>query len=440
MTATHSRYRVSIFAGSGSIGIHLILLALISLAAQPVVSKPIEFRVPSTLEFTVTSFQDKDTSGGKEGGAKAPDAVAPAKKPLPKLEVKKPRSEPTKSVVSANKIASIEVGEKKANDLTPSRVVDDARNAEGDDETSWGYGGDGEGLGFGDGNGPGGGGGFLGLRFDTTRLQQSALILEIEAFLSVIPGWREVLSDSGIDAFDELDRVFVGSSNLRPSHLVVVGRFREGQSSLEHALDRVSHARGQQFSWTGDGDIRTARWPSAKGQARTIAALGQGAFLISRPQDLPGVLYVGRHFQRLWDPDQALGSPTGILDLRAGETVEVSVEGVRHFVTLPKRLVPARLKFSVRAADQFSVNATTVAQYASPESADYAVDFFKKKIEQLAKHPTAQYYGIASALSETRVSRQQQSVEATSRLTLHQLRALMGFIAQSVKEVAQKLK
>jgi hypothetical protein len=175
----------------------------------------------------------------------------------------------------------------------------------------------------------------LALRLDLKRVRQSPLAPDVTRLLGGIPDWRMLLSGSGIDPVQDLDRLLLASPNLQRSKLVLAGQHRRAPSFAKQRVEALAESRGKRVRWHRRYGVKTAPWHNLDSTPRTIALLSTHVFSISRNQDLKRVLAMAKA-RELRDPSKdewlAARGAEALLSMGPEEVLSVEVEGARRFV------------------------------------------------------------------------------------------------------------
>lgn len=300
--------------------------------------------------------------------------------------------------------------------------------------------GQGGGLGFGAGGfGTGLGGppgAVIGLHVDLDRIRGSSLILEVSALLELIPEWLALLEGSGLDALHDFHRIFVASPSLKRSALVVSGRVRGGQAAIASSVSALARERGKSAAFTPEGPLRVAPWHNRGPTARVIGVMGKDQVVIARPSDVSRALAVSAALAQRHGKDprmERLAGPLALLAMYEGEAVALSIEGVAQYMRGDKAHAPAGLRLSLREIDEFNAELRGYAYYRSAAQAEAALPALDALRTAWLDHPRTQYLGLRAALDEARLARDGKTLTLETRVTLHQVRYLMGFVSRALK-------
>jgi hypothetical protein len=190
-----------------------------------------------------------DPGGGPEPGP--PPAPAPTPPEPAPVERRKPQPAEDSVVVAVDASSAEPTGESAPDAGLDAAVTDGGAQPSGPGTGSRSAG-TGFGIHFGTGGiglGTGGvPGAMIGLHADLDRIRESSLVLETDALLALLPGWREIFAGSGIEPLDAFDRVLVATPDLTRARTVVSASLRGGEAALRRAAARL-----------GGGDIAWAK-------------------------------------------------------------------------------------------------------------------------------------------------------------------------------------
>lgn len=271
----------------------------------------------------------------------------------------------------------------------------------------------------------------LALRIDMKRVRESPLAPDVTRFLEGVPDWRLILSGSGIDPVDDLDRLLVASPNLERSKLVIAGRHRREPRFARASASRLAKSRGKGVRWTKRFGVTTARWHNLDRTSRTVALLGPQHFSITRGQDLRRVLAMAKA-RELRDPENeglvAARGPEALLSMGPEEALSLEVEGVHRFVLGSVRHVPTRLRVAVRetGADEATVN--VLATYASGADATAAADYWRKVADFYAGQLWLTLAGFGRTIRGMELVAQGDRVRVSLTLNADQIRFILSYL------------
>jgi len=383
------------------------------------------FELPAEVEFGVAPV----APGGGNATEEPPPAPAPTR-PVAKRHTLKAAPDPQAFALAARERAQYQANAEPAKVAAASAVV----SGEGDAEAALG-------SGLGDGMGPGSGyapaGATLALNVDLRRVRKTALVLETQALLDIIPEWQTLLAGSGIEPMKDLDRVFVASPTLQRASVVVATDHHLDRAAVATAVARLASEQGKPASLQARAGYEVAAWRSRGPTERSIALTGPRQFTITRTSDLARVLQVaqGLSAQRR---DQGFAAEEleahgGFLAMREQEAVALWVEGVHKYVRGAAQGVPASLRLSLFAIDQFNLALRVRAQYASPAEASEALAAMERLRVQLSEHPKVTFLGLKSAVDRAQIQPLGAALQLDVRLTLHQTRYLMRYVTRSLR-------
>jgi hypothetical protein len=425
---------------AASAAVHLGLYMFGAHAArEPSIEDVLRLHLPAEVEFGLADDQ--------EGGQAAPEP-APAKaveKPAPVApKVRAPKADPdgvfvrvdagtppqdagvpTEGEADAAVVALLE-GERDEGEVGEASGMGLFPGAEGEGGT---------GLGGAGGTGRGYKGATIALNVDLERVRQSALLLETEALLEVIPEWQLLLAGSGLDPVEDLERVFVATPNLERSSLVVAGRVRS-RGKIERAVQTLASERGQPAAFRDEGSAQVAPWWNRGPTKRQLAITHADRFVITRQSDLRRVLGVARSLERTrvregFDKGE-VQKEGGLLAMRGDEAVALWVEGVRHYVASEDIAVPSSLRMSIERVDEFKTRLRASGRYESNAQAQASLEYVDAFRKRLTDHPRVIYLGLKSALDNARIEREDNMLVMNVELTLHQTRYLMGYVSKAL--------
>ncbi|HEX7476865.1 MAG TPA: hypothetical protein VF331_03600 [Polyangiales bacterium] len=417
-----------------SLALHIVLFLGVARRAE-VDDKPL-FHLPTSVEFGVS---EQEPGGGEKGPA--PPAPAPA--------VPRPAAKAHKAIVKSEAItipvdAGTPDGPADAAASDASAVA--ARSGDGgepEDELAEGPFGGGDGDGTGGGPGGDGSGAYapkgatIALNVDLERVRQSALTLETEALLGIIPQWELLLAGSGLDSSKDLTRVFVASPNLERSSLVVSARHGLSRARIDEAVARLAAERGQKAPWATVRGFAVAPWWNRGPTKRVIALTADDQLTITRTEDLKRVLSVARALAKArvregWKQEE-VNKQGGLLAMQEDEAVALWVEGVRRYVPTGEAAVPLSLRMSVHRVDQFHTELRATGRYESVEQAQAALEAIEALRKQLIDNPRVMFLGLQNAVQLATLEQDKQSVVLRMTLTLHQTRYLLQYVSAVLK-------
>lgn len=425
--------------------LYLVLVGFFGAGGEPL----LEFKLPQAVEFGLV---DGD-------GEPAPSPAPPPAPPQPIEAHQKARQTPIEPVTDLavtddprDDAIVVDAGVPDPDaGLAPSQgqAIDagtDTHTREGPEVaalsgTGFTPGATGDGLGVGAGGHGLGGfappGASIGLHVDVGRVKRSSLLLETEALLGVIPKWQAVLSGSGLSPLDDFTRLYVATPNLRPSHIVVAGKLRNGEKAAESAIARLARERGKTATLTRVGALERAPWWSRGPTARSISVSPTGEVVITRTPDMARVLAVARALEQRRARGELSGTdgaPEALLAMYRDEAIAFSVEGARRFVVGDPPGMPKHVRISVRPIDEFYAGLRLLGAYESPEAASAAQAYAEQLRDKLVDHPRVIYLGLKSALQKASLTREDRFLLLDARITLHQTRYLLQYLTRLLEQ------
>jgi hypothetical protein len=367
-------------------------------------------------------------------GAAASAAAAPPKLPEPKHPTKPRRAkaapDPDAFRFKADASAAAEP--------TPQPVAAANEAEEGAAQSGDGIvaGAVGDGSGLGDG-GYAPLGATLALNVDLERVRKTALVLEMQPLLEIIPEWQLLLSGSGIDPARDLQRVFVATPNLERSSLVVAARHRLARARISAAVDQLAAEQGQAAPFRRDSGFEVAAWRNRGPTARVIALTADDQFTITRAADLARVLSVAQALTQLRSQQgfesHELAEQGGLLAMLPNEAAALWIEGVPKYVHGDVAGVPRSLRLSIYHVDQFNSELRVRGQYASPTAAADALQAMDALRVSLGNEPKLIFLGLKSALDNAQLEQSGAALHLQVRLTLHQTRYLLRYLTRALR-------
>lgn len=279
------------------------------------------------------------------------------------------------------------------------------------------------GMGGGEGSGFGTKGALLALRIDVPSVHKSALILETEALLSLLPGWDRLFAGSGLAPLQHFSRFVIASPNLHPSRLAMAAHLRGTGRGGQVLRERVAPLRQVQ-------DMSVGTWSSRGQTTREIAFLDERAFAIARSQDLMRLLALARVIGGTVDgaPPDAELALTGLLHMGSTEAMSLSVHHVSAFVPNPTDTVPNTLHFSLKDPTQYTVQLVVTGTYETPAQGERALMSWRSTYDEFSKRPEIAMAGLVGAIEHASFKRTDRDVVASTELTMAQLRYLLGVL------------
>jgi hypothetical protein len=401
--------------------LHVLLLLLTRNPPPEPDTRP--FELPAVLDF---GLADTALGGGNRGAE-----PAPAKLDKPKARVKIKRAKPA---ADPNAYALARPAHDAA--AVSGKSKDAADSGEGDDPNALGKG---LGDGFGDGRGSGyaPAGATIALNVDLARVRKTALVLETQALLDIIPEWQKLLAGSGLEPLRDFERVFVASPTLERANVVVSARHHLGRAQLEAAVQQLASEQRQPARFEQRDGFAVAPWRNRGPTARVIALTGADQLTITRASDLARVLDVAAALARKRAEQgfaqRELEAQGGLLAMQEREAVALWVEGVRKYVRGEAEGVPEALRLSIYHVDQFNTELRVRGQYASPSAAGAAMTAMEALRAKLSDDPKVIYLGLKSAIDRAAIIQEGAALALQVRLTLHQTRYLMRYVTRALR-------
>lgn len=422
-------------AAWGCVSLALHALVLVRGCAPPErPDTPTRFELPAEVDFGLAS----GTPGGAQAGqapiaAEAePDNAPPPEQP----PVRKARSEPRPSAFSATPTPRQPSAAAAQRPVPAQQPAAQSGEGAGAAQSSAG-----RGSGLGDGMGPGSGfapaGATLALNVDLRRVRKTALVLETESLLGIVPEWQALLAGSGIDAMDDLDRVFVASPTLERASVVVAADHRLGRERVASAVAQLAREQGSPAPFRTQHGYAVAAWRNRGPTARSIALTRDGQFTITRTSDLERVLQVASSLAELRQEQgfaQAeLDRHGGLLAMDNNEAVALWVENVAKYTRGQSAGMPRSLRLSLFPVDQFHTDLRVRGDYASASSASEALAIMDELRRSLSAHPRVTFLGLKSAIDAAQIEQHGSALGLQVRLTLHQTRYLMRYVTRALR-------
>jgi hypothetical protein len=298
--------------------------------------------------------------------------------------------------------------------------------------------GDGSGSGPG-GSGSGGGmqGGTIALNVDLERVRASALLLETQALLEIIPEWQTLLAGSGLDALEDFTRVFVAAPSLDRSSLVVSAEHRMSRARIGTAVKALAAESGAAASFREAAGVSVATWHNRGPTERVIALTAADQLVITRSTDLERVLAVSRALSSTrkrqgFDPSE-VNRRGGLLAMQTNEAVALWIEDVPRYVRGQLEGVPESLRLSILGVDQFNTELQVTGNYRSTAAASAALEVMDSLRQELSTNERVIFLGLKSAMDAAVIEQQGKSLSMRVQLTLHQTRYLMAYVRRALR-------
>jgi hypothetical protein len=264
----------------------------------------------------------------------------------------------------------------------------------------------------------------IALRMDMTRIRSSRLAPDVRNFLDAIPDWQMVLRGSSLAPVDDLDRVLVASPNLQRSRMVVAGSFPRDADWARQIVDTMASARGTTATWRDESGVEVADWANEDETARVLALIGPHHFAITRPEDLPAVLAIGR--VRAEESGFSSTAADALLEMPEGSALTLTVEGARTYARGAH--APERLELVVSERAGGGADVAIEARYETPEAADAAREYWTEVAEEQSRSIAVRLLGLSSALDSASLTTEGRTVRATTALTERQIRLVLSFV------------
>jgi len=404
--------------------VSLVLHALVfsrscELHHEPDVHSP--FQLPTQVEF---GLADTAPGGGNLTREPPPAPAPPPKAPARRARVRVAPDPNAYALAAASK---------------PTEAAAKAAAVSGAGHE--GQAADGGGSGLGSGMGPGSGfapaGATIALNVDLNRIRKTALLLETEALLDIVPEWQAMLAGSGIEPMRDLQRVFVASPTLERSSVVVAADHQLSRERVSSAVAQLASEQSKSGAFHEQAGYQVAAWRNRGPTERSIALTGEHQFTITRTNDLERVLQVA---DSLAEIRRGQGVSNGELDRHGGllameerEAVALWVEGAQKYLRFESPGVPQSIRLSVFPVDQFSNELRIRAQYPSAERASEALVVLEGLRRELSEHPKVIFQGLKSAVDAAQFEQLGAALRLRVKLTLHQTRYLMGYVTRALK-------
>lgn len=397
---------------------------------KPELESSSPFDWPAELEF---GLADSPPGGGDARAAPPTAEVRKAPAPRAPKPVKAARDPGAHVVPVKPSRADQPAAQASASEGTA------ARSGDGKDPDALGAG---LGTGIGDGSGYAPKGATIALNVDLARVRKTALLLETEALLDIIPEWQALLAGSGLTPLQDFDRVFVASPTLERANLVVSARHSLARARIEAAVQQLASEAGNAAQFQERDGYPVAAWRNRGPTERVLAITGSDQFAITRASDLERVLDVARALARARAEQgferAELAAQGGLLAMQTDEAVALWVEGVAKYVRGDAQGVPRSLRMSLYNVDQFNTELRVRGQYADQTAAAEALTAMDGLRKQLSDEPKVVFLGLKSALDKAVITQEGAALLLNVRLTLHQTRYLMRFVTRALRPRSQR--
>lgn len=391
--------------------------------------EPKPFKLPAQLDFGVS--EDKPGGGNRSQSEPPPKPVKI--RPTPRHPHIKPPADPNAWAIKAKTTPANEKKQRRKKDKEPPEQV---RSGNGNDPDSLGKG---LGDGVGDGTGYAPIGATIALNVDLARVRKTALVLETKSLLDIIPEWQGLLTDSGMEPLQDLERVFVASPTLERANVVVSASHKLPRTRLNAAVSQLASAAGKSAAFRQRDGIEVAPWVESQSGAteRVIALTGDDQFTITRTGDLERVLNVAASLAHAREEQgfkaSELAKHGGLLAMQDKEAVALWVEGVKKYARGETEGVPQALRMSLYVVDQFNTELRLTGQYASKDAATSAIATMDALRKELSNHERVLFLGLKSAIDKAEIEQVGAQLQLHVQLTLHQTRYLMRFVTRTLR-------
>ncbi|HKU38319.1 MAG TPA: hypothetical protein VJR89_09230 [Polyangiales bacterium] len=409
------------------------------------------FELPDSVEFGLV-----DQAPGPEG-APAPPPAPVAAAPVAKPKLRAARVPHVPAVAEASVPVIADAG-------APAQARGEPEeSSEAAAVSGLGLfpGGAGDGSGT-QGDGTGGvRGAILALNVDLGRVKDSALLLETQALLDIIPEWQALLAGSGVEPLRDFRRVFVAAPSADRASLVVSAQHALTRARVAQAVSSLAAERGTPAPFQDQAGIAVAAWRNRGPTERVVALTAPDQLLIARPSDLERVLSVARTLgearKRQGFTAEEIEARGGLLAMQPEEAVALWIEGLSRYVpsaSLASRraapaseddseesrpsgaslsAVPESVRLSIFRVDQFHTDLRVTGNYGSQRAAAAARDSMEALRRQLSEHPRVIFLGLKSALDAAQIEPVGNTLRLSVRLTLHQTRYLMALVRRALQ-------
>jgi hypothetical protein len=425
--------RGALIGAVGSVALHGAILAVI-LAYGTMPELGIEFELPAEVEFGLTEGMTVES-----GAAGAVAAETPSEH----------ESEPTEPLDDEGTEARVDAGRQRRDAGVPrdsgvprdggpdaGMLVASAEGEGGVDGGGVGLGGEGEG----ETTLPPGA--QLALRIDMERIRRSPLAADVRQLLGEIPDWQIVLSGSGLEPVDDLDRVMIASPNLERSRMLLAGKNQGGNERVREIVRRMASARGTEAPWRTQHGVPVASWPDEDETERVVAIVGPSHFTITRPEDLPRLLAVARARadEEAEAEEEERERPhwsESLLSMPDGAALTLEVEGARRFMR-GARGVPARGRVVVNELPGSSAEIVLTGEYDDEAEAREAQEFWEAARRTYAADLGVRVLGLSSVLSVMEITIDGTRLRARTTVTRSQLRLGLDFLRGQLRAQARE--
>ncbi|MFK7991468.1 MAG: hypothetical protein AB8I08_35960 [Sandaracinaceae bacterium] len=277
----------------------------------------------------------------------------------------------------------------------------------------------------------------LALRIDMRRIRASPIADDVREFLGVLPDWRNVLGDSGIDPLEDLDRLLVASPNLNRSRMILAGRAEAGPASIRAAAVALATSAGETVTWREEDGVPVADWHDPSNTERVIAIVGPRHFVICRPVDLPRVLAVAlTRADEAAQAGEAVHPADALLSMPEGAGLTLEIEGARNFTRnrrRPVEVLPTTARMAMTDADG-GIAVRTEWQYENETQATEAHEYWERVREGYANNIITQMLGVGPILGRATLEAEDDRVLGAVDMRMGELQRLLqlgrGFLGR----------
>lgn len=265
----------------------------------------------------------------------------------------------------------------------------------------------------------------LALRIDMDRVRGSPVGEDVASMLRVVPDWRALLGESGVDPVRDLSRVLIATPDLQRSSIIVAGRLSSGAPEPRALAERFAGAQGLEIEWRARAGVPSTRWPSPDGIERDVALVGERHFVIARPRDLPRVLAIAAARRARRGED--LPPADALLTMGEGEGLSVEVENVAVFVRRSPCPVPLRLRAGIVEGED-GARLRAEARFARAEDAEEAGACLARRAEQAARNVIVSLYGLDGPLERLDFRAEGEILHIETLMRYSEIRTVMGLV------------
>lgn len=277
----------------------------------------------------------------------------------------------------------------------------------------------------------------LSVRFDLAAIRATSLHEQVAALMRAIPDWQLLLDGSDIDPVEDLDRLFIASTNLQRANWVMSGKYTGDRARVERAVSLMAAARGRTVTWSDENGIPIAPWPNLDDVDRSIALVGPNQFTITRTDDLPRVLAVARARAEEINhrPDAGLNAvpmddAEALLALPEGEIIAAEVEGAHNFVRgAQAAIIPSSVHAGISQLPDHTVVVTAHGQFESQDACRLALRVWDEQRLGFARSPVATFMGLSGAFTHATLACESALLQFRTEFSEAQVVRLMSIAA-----------